>query len=87
MIKRFFKNRQYIGIQTHQRDSWGAWQDITSAKLFWGRPDSFYNDKIYEYTPIKWAELRDYINKEAHVLKREFAERPGLITSYPIWEH
>lgn len=87
MIKRFYRDRQYIGVQDHAKDSWGNWQDITSIKLFLGKPDSFYNDEIYEYSASKWAELVNRIKKEAIEKNREFAETPVMATTYPIWIH
>ena len=89
-IKRFYKDRLYIGVQDHNKDSWGDWQDITTAKVFRGKPDmGFYGDEVYEYTEATWATLRSRIQQEATQLNREFAEvglpRQPLLTSYPIW--
>ena len=83
---RFYKDRRYIGVQHHQKDSWGDWRDVTTAKLFLGRPDlGFYGDEVYEYTPVKWQELKCRVLEEAKKLGREFAETSFLLTSYPIW--
>ena len=85
MVKRFYKDRKYIGVMDHQRDSWGAWQDITTIKIFYGKPSSLYDDAIYEFTPDKWAELIGKIRAEAKELNREFVITAHMVTSYPIW--
>ncbi len=87
MIKRFWKDKQYIGIRDHQMDSFGNWIDVYSAKIYTGKPDSSYTDEVYEFTPETWAELKSRIQSQANKLKREFAETPVMMTSYPIWIH
>ena len=93
MITRFYKVKLYIGVQTHKKDAWGDWQQVTSAKVFHGKPDmGFWGDEVYVFTPQMWDSLRKRIQKEAMLLERQFAEvreedlkGPPLLTSYPIW--
>ena len=84
---RFYKDRYYIGVRDHNTDSWGDWQDVVSARVFIGKPSSDYKDEVYEYTDSKWAELKKRIQYQARELNREFAERPGMMTTYPIWKN
>lgn len=90
MIKRFYRDRLYIGVSTQQKDSFGTWIDVATAKVFHGKPDlSFYGDEVYEYTPEIWEGLRRRIQVEAVSQGREFVEvtmpRQPLLTSYTIW--
>jgi len=87
MIKRFYKDRLYIGIQDHCKDSCGGWVDVLSAKLCLGKPDSSWYDEIYEYSESKWNEIRERIKQQAIKLNREYSENDRYITSHPIWIH
>lgn len=86
-IKRFYKDRLYIGIRDHEKDSWGEWQNILSAKIFKGKPTGLYQDEMIEFTFPEWQKICDRIKQQATELGREYAliSHLHLVTSYPIW--
>jgi hypothetical protein len=85
-IIRFYRNKLYIGVRDHEKDSFGNWEDVLSIKMFGGKPDSLYSDEIYEYSESKWNELIERVKKQAEQLNREFVQKPNnMATSYPIW--
>ena len=87
-IKRFYRNRQYIGVRNHECDSFGEWKPILSAHVFTGRPPSVYVfDEVYEYSETQWAEIIERIKRQSTELKREVKFNSKFATSYPIWIH
>ena len=87
MIKRYYKNRLYIGVCDHQKDSWGNWVDVLTVRGCHGKPDITYRDHVEEYTPERWSYWREQVRAQANTLVREFTENENTITSYPIWIH
>lgn len=85
-LKRFYKDKVYIGVRDHQKDSWGGWEDITTVKLFLGKPDSLYRDEMYEYTDARWYALVARVKSEAASKNREFVSIDRMATTYPIWQ-
>ena len=72
-IKRFYKNREYIGVMTHTRDGCGFWLEGIQARRFNGKPHDCY-DEVFEYTSDKWDTLLETAHKQADQLCKVVVE-------------
>lgn len=89
---RYYKSKLYIAVERSEKDSWGTWQQVTTATVHHGFKLLYQYDEVYEYTPERWDAMRRRIQTEAKAKGREFEERTfeegrPLLTSYPIWTH
>lgn len=88
-IKRFEKGKDYIGIKYKGKNHLGEWEERMEMTKLHGRPYSAAEwDSIIEYTPKKWAELKELIQKEANVNNRDVREDSLNVTvlQLPRWK-
>lgn len=74
-VSRFEKGKEYIGIKYMGKNFKGEWEKRMEITKHHGRPYSVAEwDSIIEYTPEKWAELKEIIQKEADANNRDAQE-------------
>lgn len=92
-VRRFFKDKWYIGVNNKSRDTFGEWRDEINFKKFQGRPHGptgvYEYDEIYDYTPDRWAHLLAKAETQAQASNgsREVAIGPDYVYLVPVWIH
>jgi len=84
-ITRYFKNKQYIGVRDHEKDTWGNWVNVLTVRAIYGKPDIIYRDVVEEYTIERWDYWKQQVAKQAKEMNRRYLEEATMLTSYPIW--
>ena len=84
-IKRFYRNKKYIGIDYHTKDCSGGWYPGTRASCFNGKPRSAYDDVI-EYSDKAWNDLLNMLKKQAEELCKEVVSQPTYMYLVTKWE-
>ena len=86
-IKRFYKNRTYIGILHRHIDLRGVWQDDISIALINGIPyRKTVWDNIIEYTPAAWEYQKRLIEEQAMEYNRDVIVKTDCIFQAPRWD-
>lgn len=86
MIKRFYKDKRYIGINYTSCDTMRVWRDELTVHAFYGRPNRGY-DAIEEYTPSLWGNLLAKAQKQAEASFRAVHSTDDVIFLIPTWIH
>jgi len=86
-IKRFLKNKKYIGICYKHKDCFGFWQDDISIHLISGKPRNKSDyDNIVDYTLTAWEVVSRLIKEQAEKYNRNIIIRNGFIGQSTKWE-
>jgi len=89
MIKRFYKDKEYIGIDNHAKDTTGEWRNELSVHRFTGRPYSgkYAYDRIIEFSQVAWDLLIEKAEKQAIDSYRQVISSDTYIYLAPIFIH